>query len=323
MSTANDQTTAPALPWRPEVDPQELPVTEVNDLETAEPVELGGGYARGWTPRPLTDVTGSWLRQVTFVPSAQGLLRLQARLDEPAFAGVHGDQHADRPVSPWPVASAMLVIGAVRGPTAMFDQEAVWSRDELARHLGTFGVRTLPSTTVDRGHQWTEPSVIALPGMLERKPVPDWQSRTLGRCRQMGIRTVVRIADGRWEVLSLGDGQSRRFTVVASAECTLTRDDEHRCPMQRTPAAGMYCRMRGGPWTSSSIHAAAGWRDHRDRLVAAVGCDTCEGMRYQLQGRILTSGGPIAIVRAPSPTRWLAPDESTLVVEGGDDDVLA
>ena len=126
-------------------------------------------------------------------------------------------------------------------------------------------MHALPATTLDRRHEWTEPSVIALPGALLEQPHPDWQVMALDISRRLGLRTVVRITDGTWEVLSLGDAPPRRFAVVASAACSLTRDDEHRCPMQLAPQAGEYCSMRGGPWTSSSIHAAAGWRDQRNR----------------------------------------------------------
>jgi hypothetical protein len=86
--------------------------------------------------------------------------------------------------------------------------------------------------------------------------------------------------------------------------------------MQLAPSVGEYCHMRGGPWTSSSIHAAAGWRDQRNRFVAAIGCDTCEGTRHQFQGKILSSGGPITIAHTPAPTRWLAPDWSRLDTKG-------
>ena len=160
-------------------------------------------------------------------------------------------------------------------------------------------MHALPATTLDRRHEWTEPSVIALPGALLEQPHPDWQVMALDISRRLGIRTVVRITKGTWEVLTLSDPPAPRFEIVASAACSLTRDDEHRCPMQLTPGNGEYCSMRGGPWTSSSIHAAAGWRDQRNRFVAAIGCDTCEGTRHQFQGKILNSGGPITI----APTR--------------------
>ena len=53
-----------------------------------------------------------------------------------------------------------------------------------------------------------------------------------------------------------------------------------------------------------------GWQHHRDLLVAAVGCDTCEGVRYLFQGRVFTGGGPIPLAPIAMPTRWLAADET-------------
>ena len=164
---------------------------------------------------------------------------------------------------------------------------------------------------------WTEPSVIALPGALQERRDSDWQVMALDISRRLGIRTVVRVTEGRWEVLTLGDAPSRRFDIAASAACSLTRDDEHRCPMQLAPQVGAYCRMSGGPWTSASIDAAAGWRDQRNRLVTTVGCDTCEGTRHQFQGKIHNSGGPITIVNSPTPTRWLTPDGRRMDTEEG------
>ena len=270
MSATSTPEAASLLPWLPGVGPQDLPATLLVEPLPGEPVEVSGTNARGWVPRPEGDVESSWLRQITVMRSGQQQLRLQASLDEPAFAGVRGDQRQERPAIQWPLSGELLIIGAVRGPTATFDQEAIWSRDELTRQLATYGMQALPAITLDRRHEWTEPSVIALPGAPQEQPRPDWQVMALDISRRLGIRTVVRITEGRWEVLSLGDAPPRRFAVVASAACSLTRDDEHRCPMHLTPGNGEYCHMRGGPWTSSSIHAAAGWRDQRNRFVAAV-----------------------------------------------------
>jgi hypothetical protein len=316
MSETSTPESGSLLPWLPGVGPQDLPATLLVEPEPGEPVEVSGTNARGWVPRPEVDVASSWLRQITVMRSGQQLLRLQASLDEPAFAGVRGDQHRQRPEIQWPLSGELLIIGAVRGPTATFDQEATWSRDELTRQLVTYGIQALPAITLDRRHEWTEPSVIALPGAPQEQPHPDWQVMALDISRRLGIRTVVRITEGTWEVLTLSDPPSPRFEIVASAACSLTRDDERRCPMQLAPSVGEYCHMRGGPWTSSSIHAAAGWRDQRNRLVAAIGCDTCEGTRHQFQGKILSSGGPITIAHTPAPTRWLAPDWSRLDTKG-------
>ena len=317
MSATSTPETASLLPWLSGSGPQDLPATLQVEPEPGEPVELSGSIARGWLPRPAVDVASSWLRQITMVRFGQAQLRLQARLEEPAFAGVQGDQYGQRPEMRWPLSGELLIIGAVRGPTATFDQEAEWSRDELTRQLTAYGMQALPATTLDRRHVWTEPSVIALPGALQERRDSDWQVMALDISRRLGIRTVVRVTEGRWEVLTLSEPPSRRFDIAASAACSLTRDDEHRCPMQLAPQVGEYCRMSGGPWTSASIDAAAGWRDQRNRLVTTVGCDTCEGTRHQFQGKIHSSGGPITIVNSPTPTRWLTPDGRRMDTEEG------
>lgn len=54
--------------------------------------ELTGESAFGWKPRPQEEVDGSWLRQVTLIEVEGVVVRLQACLDECAFAGVEGDQ---------------------------------------------------------------------------------------------------------------------------------------------------------------------------------------------------------------------------------------
>jgi hypothetical protein len=318
MSATSTPETASLLPWLAGFGPQDLPATLLvePDTEPGEPVELSGTNARGWLPRPVVAVESSWLSQITVVRFGQQQLRLQASLEEPVFAGVQGDQCGHRPEMRWPLSSELFIIGAVRGPTATFDQEALYSRDELTRQLTAYGMQALPATTLDRRHQWTEPSVIALPGALQGEPDSNWQLMALDISRRLGIHTVVRATEGGWEVLTLGDAPSREFDIVASAACSLTRYDELRCPMQLAPERGEYCRMRGGPWTSASIDAAAGWRDQRNRLVAAIGCDTCEGTRHQFQGKIHSSGGPITIVNSPTPTRWLTPDGRRLDTKG-------
>lgn len=302
------------LPWTREVSVGDLPPTILEQPGVSEAPELSGAYPLGWTPRPAGEVQKSWLRQLTLVEAGDVTVRLQARLDEPGMAGVAGDQHADQPVPQWPLAEPLLVIGAVRGPSVVYADEAAASRAEIVRQLELFGVAATPASTVDRGHGWAEPSVIAHPST--DKPLADWQERALNIARQMGIDTVVQVADGQWSVLSLGDLPSRRYSTIAMAPASITLDVEHRCPMQVCPGRGEYCRMRGGPWTSSSIRAATGWFDLRNSLVEAVGCDTCEGDRYWFQGQVRTSGGPIRIVPSPMPTRWLAADETELDQDG-------
>lgn len=122
-------------------------------------------------------------------------------------------------------------MGAVRGPAAILPDEAIAQRDALAERLHTYGVGVVPARTMERTHGWTEPALVAVPGVLNGKPVLDWEERALEHARALGATTVVRIMDGTWHVLRALPG-STRFEVLASAPCSVTRDSEHRCPMQ-------------------------------------------------------------------------------------------
>lgn len=296
---------AAGVPWAQGSSAHILPSTVITAPERDGP-QLTGESASGWTQRPEQEVDSSWLRQISLIDVDGTVVRLQACLDEPAFAGVAGNQGTLDPTD-WPLAAPIIVIGAVRGPAAILLDEAIAHRDALAERLETHGVGVVRARTVDRIHAWTEPALIAVPGHPDGSRVPDWQERALEHALALGVTTVVRIINGAWQVLRVLP-ESARFSVIASAPCSITRDDEHRCPMQAAPEAGQYCSMRGGPWTSRSISAAADWLDHRDRLVAATRCDTCEGVRYQLAGRIHARGGPVSLVTVAMPTRWLASD---------------
>ena len=52
--------------------------------------------------------------------------------------------------------------------------------------------------------------------------------------------------------------------------------------------------MRGGPWISASIHAAAIWRAHRRLLLARFPCESCAGGMLPVlgpPGRAISLGG--------------------------------
>jgi|GEM_PF-6670063 len=174
------------------------------------------------------------------------------------------------------MATPMLILGTVRGSSVVKAHEVRACQDELLGRLEFFRMRVGPAWNIDRGHEWLEPSCICLPTSVTDT---GWQVRTLDLARRMGINTAIRIKETVLEVLALEPPPSNRYSVVASTPASITRDVEHRCPMTRAPESGEYCPMRGGPWTSNAMRAAATWRDYRNLLVQAVGCDTCEGQR--------------------------------------------
>jgi hypothetical protein len=69
------------------------------------------------------------------------------------------------------------------------------------------------------------------------------------------------------------------------------------------------CVMRGGPYGSRAIAAAADWAEERTRLIAALGCETCEQgrvFRFGPERKVVSGGGPISVVGHPVVTRYTA-----------------
>jgi hypothetical protein len=65
---------------------------------------------------------------------------------------------------------------------------------------------------------------------------------------------------------------------------------------------GEICVMRGGPYGSRAIAAAADWAEERTRLIAALGCETCEQgrvFRFGPERKVFSGGGPISLVGHP------------------------
>lgn len=299
--------TSNALPWIGGFNPRDLPKTICFDEQDLPNNNVKADYPVRLIRRPEIEIASSWLRQIVVLDEAGVRIRLQARLEESSFGGVAGDQYEQHSKPSWPFAESLMILGAVADPMVALPDEAVSSQEELVHQLHLNKVQTSMGTTVDRTHKWTEPCVIAY--SHPENSNDDWRNRVLEIALQMGIQTVVQIFDGIWTVISFNATRIRGFTVTQSVSASVTQDAERKCPMQAAPRSGEYCRMRGGPWTSNSITVASGWFAHRDRLVMALGCDTCEGERYQFQGAIFTDGGPIPVVPIPSSTRWLGADD--------------
>lgn len=255
----------------------------------------------GWRPRAADSVAQSWRRQVLLVRVGRTIVRIQARLDEDACGGVRGDQAE----SPWPLAEDVLIAGSACGPIPYLAAELQHGRDALRRHAETYGVRTASAALVDRAHEWGEPAAIATGRTSTGTVLFDWPDRFLSACHLLGIDTVVRVRDGQWQVLELHGRSAGDARVLTADPCSVTREVDQRCVLLPAPEVGEYCRMRGGPWVRRSIEASLAWQLHRARLLDAVGCDTCSGVRYEHQGQVRERGGPIGLVDLPVPTRWL------------------
>jgi hypothetical protein len=101
--------------------------------------------------------------------------------------------------------------------------------------------------------------------------------------------------------------------TVQGAVCgqgTLHIPDETGVCVMPNEQPGKVCIMRGGPYGSRAIEASADWTEERIRLIAALGCETCEQGRlygFGREGRVVTGGGPISLVGHPVVTRFTAP----------------
>jgi hypothetical protein len=64
--------------------------------------------------------------------------------------------------------------------------------------------------------------------------------------------------------------------IRLSAVATVTHHQVARtCPMRVDDEARARCTLRGGPFGSAAIHAAAVWANHRGLLLPRFGCDAC------------------------------------------------
>ena len=109
------------------------------------------------------------------------------------------------------------------------------------------------------------------------------------------LRSAVHVVDrnGEW----IGEGPERRLEQAGV------------CVMPNTEP-GEICLMNGGPYGSSAISASLDWKWERQRLIAAMGCHTCEQGEYfrmralGAEGKVFSGGGPIVLVPHETPTRF-------------------
>jgi hypothetical protein len=111
--------------------------------------------------------------------------------------------------------------------------------------------------------------------------------------------------------------------VVAQADHALTvvptelRDDVERvstpfvveplprtCPMRVDDVQGARCVMRGGPWISASIHAAAIWKAHRQLLLDTFGCIPCDNGNLPTLGPLGRIAGAVSLTEMILPSRY-------------------
>lgn len=157
------------------------------------------------------------------------------------------------------------------------------------RAAGALVSDVLATSPPDRS--WVEDTVVAL-GL----PADD----VLRMARTAGQPAVTAWRDRFLTVVPTGlvDGleEVTRPAVVEARDRT--------CPMRVDDVAGDRCVMRGGPWTSGSIHAAAIWAAHRRLLLARLGCDSCDDGARPTLGPLGSMRGPVELAEPVLASRY-------------------
>jgi hypothetical protein len=322
-----------SLLWVGGVSPASLPQSLSVPAQRRSDKHVSLSYPWGWERVAKSKVKESWRGQIAILDLDGYRVRIQACLEVDAFGDVAGDQH-DATGAGWPVAGEMLLAATSPGPVPLHWGTLEASRDDLLDVVTIFGVSALKVTLVDRRSAWAEPGLLAISHSADQADIDDMRIRFLTRCRQNGIKRIVRIAKSRWQVLDIGTNEASRVRVVSTDPSSVTRDGDPRCPLMATPGVGELCPVGGGPYGSAAIHAAAGWSLHRAMMVNALGCQSCEGGKRDVptQGR---EGRPARELRDalpnPVPNRWLKGDSSRDMnhekqwneVDARDDDFVA
>ena len=158
--------------------------------------------------------------------------------------------------------------------------------------LAKLGVDASPGYAIGAIQSWLEPVIFAA-GVNEQSA-----GAIAADCR---LEYYLHLRDGGVKVLD------RRGNVCGSGPLR-TPDVTGGCVMPNTEA-GEICVKRGGPYGSRAIEAAADWSRQRARLIAALGCQTCEQGRFFRFGperKLVTRKGPITVVDHRVVTRYTA-----------------
>ena len=177
-----------------------------------------------------------------------------------------------------------------QGPTDWDELHRV--QDFWLTAMAELGVEASPGYAIGVMQSWVEPVIFAA-GLNEQSA-----EMIAVDCR---LEYYLALREGTVEVLD------RRGNVRGRGPL-LTPDTTGACVMPNTDADEI-CVMRGGPYGSRAITAAADWSAQRARLITALGCETCEQGRLWRFGadRLLCSrGGPISLVGHLVVTRYTA-----------------
>ncbi len=173
-------------------------------------------------------------------------------------------------------------------PQTLRDNES--ANVALAEAIADAGgeVRDLVAT-VAPDHSWVEDSLLFTgigPDVVHRLALEFGQPAFVA----MGFGTVTIVPTGLRDDVHLVTLESEELTVDAT------------CPMRSDAASSGRCVMRGGPWTSSSIHAAAIWSTHRELMLTRLGCAPCGGGTEPILGG--PTGRPVSLGDVFLPSRY-------------------
>ena len=179
--------------------------------------------------------------------------------------------------------------------------EALHDRQRLMiNRLFDLQVYAEPGYAVGALRSFVEPVVFAS---------PMGRDKALSFVEEMGIDLWFDRSEDQVQVFD------RQGGCIASGPVHLP-DEVGVCVMPNTEP-GEVCVMHGGPYGSRAITASMHWMRERDRLISALGCETCnQGEHYRMrgigvEGKLLCGGGPIALVAHDVNTRFTAMLEVT------------
>ncbi len=185
----------------------------------------------------------------------------------------------ERPVAPGYIISAWNPNG---DPALENDNDE--ANDRLEQDLAGFSYT--PLVTLARNSRWIERSFL-VHGINRKKAV--------SLARKYGQKGLVALTDRTLEVILVDEPTPENSKTLKVIELPAAP-----CPLMLEFDAENECRPYGGPWTSSSIHAAAIWGFQSKLLVNALGCSACQKPEQPYRQRT----GATAINRAAVPSRF-------------------
>ena len=211
---------------------------------------------------------------------------------ESAIIDTYLDQTLTSPYGGAVPAGAEYVFGTA-SPLGPADWEQLHQlQRKWLESLTKLGVAVYPGYAIGAIQSWVEPVIFAAGLSAQAAEI------VAGDCR---LEYYLALRAGGVEVLD------RRGNVCGHGPLRVP-DFTGGCVMPNAEP-GEICVKRGGPYGSRAIDAAADWSQERGRLIAALGCETCEQgrfFRFGTERKLVTRKGPITIVGHRVVTRYTA-----------------